>query len=531
MMTLSEVRTALFARLPSLAGKRNRSTFFWVVRVAIFLVAARFVILASSKRAFDSDDFNAAGQWNVTVDEARAQALARRANNATLGFGEIVYISLPARSDRQDAMHLIASIHGLNLHFMPGVDGESVHPKSVPDGGSQLRPPELGCWRAHANAWRRMLASRQETMLILEDDADFDVNVHQIFQRISMQMQHNSLRVEPPTEREIEAAPYGLDWDVMYLGQCSDYAGPRKDLSMVFDDPDAPQRARTHEHFVAMMQSLGVYGKAIGKTRVISPSYGPVCTLAYAITRRGAQRLLLNFSYLGLSTAVDVDILNKLQDGSIRGYTVTPPPFSSFRLNNEKDSDTVRQSTSEDGENQKPEKEEKDIGNIAGTSLNIRNSARHAMLVNLDRLNWEDYERAIPKNRESNAVVVQATDASEVAVPQFSGTPEEGKEASRQAGQAPLYEVIDSSDEVPAEVPAENTDAASSSSSVEQSADDVQEEKKQVDAGEGQQQQQQTTPSTAAEAKPAEENVEQQTPSSQQDTVAKIEDAPLAIAS
>ncbi|KAK9237834.1 hypothetical protein V1525DRAFT_403052 [Lipomyces kononenkoae] len=528
MMTPPDVRAAL-ARLPSpLAGKRTRSTFFWAVRVAIFLVAARYIILvASSKRAL-SDDFNTAAQQNVTIDEARAHALAGRARNATLGFGEIVYISLPTRSDRQDAMQLLASIHGLNVHLVPGVDGETVHPKSVPDGGSQLRPPELGCWRAHANAWRHMLASRQETMLILEDDADFDVNIHRIFERISMQMQHNSLRVVPPTEREIEAAPYGLDWDVMYLGQCSDYAGPRKDLAMAFDDPDAPQRAVTHEHFIAMMQSLGVYGKAIGKTRVVSPSYGPVCTLAYAITRRGAQRLLLNFSYLGLSTAVDVDMINKLQSGAIRGYTVTPPPFSSFRLNNEKDSDTIKPSTPEEGEKQKEVKEEKDIGNIAGTSLNIRNSARHAMLVNLDRQNWEDYEREMPRNKAANTAVA-VTDETEAQVPQFSGTPEEGKEASRKAGQAPLDEVTDSSGEQ-----AEKTDAAPSPSSVEQSADvpaapDHQVEEKQADAEENQASTQATTESVASEeTTPGEDSIEQ-TKGSQQDTVATIDDAPLAV--
>ncbi|KAK9360611.1 hypothetical protein V1504DRAFT_454051 [Lipomyces starkeyi] len=552
MVTLSDVRAA-FAHLPYLAaGKRSRSLLFWVSLSTLFLMAARYAILASSNREYDFYDLNPATHWNGTVD-ARARSLAARAHNATLGFGEIVYISLPSRTDRQDSMHLLASIHGLDLHLIPGVDGEAVHPKSVPDGGTHLRPAELGCWRAHADAWRHMLAGRQETMLILEDDADFDVNIHKIFERISTQMQHNRLRVVPPTEREIEAAPYGLDWDVLYLGQCSDYASPRKDLAQAFSDQDAPQRAVTHEHFVSMLQSFGVYGKAIGKTRVISPSYGPVCTLSYAITRRGAQRLLLNLSYLGLSTAVDVDMLNKLQAGAIRGYTITPPPFSAFRLNNEKDSDTKQQLSPEEIEKQKKEKDEKekDIGNIAGTSLNIRNSARHAMLVNLDRTNWEDYQRIIPSRKGTNTAVPVA-DGSEEPVAQFSGTPEEGKAASQEAGQAPLEEITDSSEtptpsdaasnssnpstdskseEAPADSQTEK--AGESPTSVEQSAEAATLPGENTAEGAGdetdQEKSEETTENTSDATTPGEDNVGQTT-TEEEDPVRTVEDVSLTVA-
>ncbi|KAK9323686.1 hypothetical protein V1517DRAFT_319565 [Lipomyces orientalis] len=547
MVSLSDVRAAL-VRLPSLAaGKRRRSLLVWIALTVVFLAAARFAVPTGSSIEYDSYYLSPAANWNGTV-EPSVRALAGRAHNASLGFGEIVYISLPARTDRQDAMNLLASIHGLDVHLIPGVDGDTVHPKSVPDGGSSLRPPELGCWRAHADAWRRMLASRQETMLILEDDADFDVHIHDIFERISTQMQHNRLRVAPPTEREIEAAPYGLDWDVMYLGQCSDYASPRRDLAQAFSDPDAPQRAITHEHFVGMLQSLGVYGKAIGKTRTISPSFGPVCTLAYAITRRGAQRLLLNFSYLGLSSAIDVDMLNKLQTGVIRGYTITPPPFNQFQLNNEKDSDTKVQLSPEELEKQKKEKEktEKDIGNLAGTSLNIRNSARHAMLVNLDRHNWEDYERVMPMpSKQATKTQILAADESDEPVPQFTGTPEEGKAASQKAGAAPLEEVTDSSSETPANESAEDSSSSSTESESEEAPADKPAEQTGAGEPEGDERDaslkqneestadqetavttDETTESSAEGTTPGEDAVEEST-SDEQEKNTEGEDAPL----
>ena len=41
--------------------------------------------------------------------------------NATLDFQEIIYLSMPYRTDRQDALSLIASVAGLKLTMFPGV--------------------------------------------------------------------------------------------------------------------------------------------------------------------------------------------------------------------------------------------------------------------------------------------------------------------------------------------------------------------------------------------------------------------------
>src|SRR4051812_31792767 len=41
--------------------------------------------------------------------------------NETLDFQEIIYLSMPYRTDRQDALSLIASVTGLKLTMLPGV--------------------------------------------------------------------------------------------------------------------------------------------------------------------------------------------------------------------------------------------------------------------------------------------------------------------------------------------------------------------------------------------------------------------------
>jgi hypothetical protein len=59
--------------------------------------------------------------------------------NATLDFQEIIYLSMPYRTDRQDALSLIAAAAGLKLTMMPGV---SVHSNETTYFVTHLNPSE-----------------------------------------------------------------------------------------------------------------------------------------------------------------------------------------------------------------------------------------------------------------------------------------------------------------------------------------------------------------------------------------------------
>ncbi|KAK9327851.1 hypothetical protein V1520DRAFT_23527 [Lipomyces starkeyi] len=328
--------------------------------------------------------------WNeslVIEPEPSIPDIASAAWNESLGFGEVLYVSMPDRTDRQDAMNLAASMSGLKLRLINGVDGGSISLKAIPDNNANkwtLRLSELGCWRAHADAWRYVIDSNIETALIIEDDIDWDKNVHQIFQDLSSQMQNSTLRLVPPTDREQTGAPYGLDWDVLIMGQCYDAAHPKRlDLVHVYDDPNVPSRKDTEEVFLKQMESLGVRGNDVGKKRLLSPAYGPICTMGYAITRRGAQRLLLNLSYLSLRGPVDMDMMWTLQEGKLRGYSITPPLFTAWRVGGQKDSDNKHD----------PNLPMSGKGNSGGWSNNIKSSARIAMVNELAMNNWMDYTK------------------------------------------------------------------------------------------------------------------------------------------
>lgn len=54
------------------------------------------------------------------------------ATNATLGFQKLYAISLPQRTDRQDALTLMSVLSGLDIEIAPGVLGETVMEKTIP---------------------------------------------------------------------------------------------------------------------------------------------------------------------------------------------------------------------------------------------------------------------------------------------------------------------------------------------------------------------------------------------------------------
>jgi hypothetical protein len=90
------------------------------------------------------------------------------------------------------------------------VNGKEIHPNARPESSGWLSAAQLGCWRAHANVWSRMLSENINTALIVEDDADWDVNVHDSFALVARHLRgSNVLRESNMTEYERERAPYG----------------------------------------------------------------------------------------------------------------------------------------------------------------------------------------------------------------------------------------------------------------------------------------------------------------------------------
>jgi hypothetical protein len=101
------------------------------IRILQVLVASTVVLtLFFSFNHFGSENLKDKVAGHVKVPDRLSsanlpfgggRAPEQKPANATLDFQEIIYLSMPYRTDRQDALSLIAGVTGLKLTMIPGV--------------------------------------------------------------------------------------------------------------------------------------------------------------------------------------------------------------------------------------------------------------------------------------------------------------------------------------------------------------------------------------------------------------------------
>jgi hypothetical protein len=87
---------------------------------AVLLVSFFFIVnqLGSDTWKGSASDY---ARLPESLSRGGSKAPEPKPANATLDFQEIIYLSLPYRTDRQDALSLIAAVSGLKLTMLPGV--------------------------------------------------------------------------------------------------------------------------------------------------------------------------------------------------------------------------------------------------------------------------------------------------------------------------------------------------------------------------------------------------------------------------
>lgn len=94
----------------------------------------------------------------------------------------VMLINLPRSTDRLARMRQRLKELGLDYELLPAVDGRADwdHLRSTVDVtaferhvGRDVLPGEVGCYHSHLQAWRRLLASDAQVLLVLEDDMVF----------------------------------------------------------------------------------------------------------------------------------------------------------------------------------------------------------------------------------------------------------------------------------------------------------------------------------------------------------------------
>ncbi|CZR51790.1 uncharacterized protein PAC_01667 [Phialocephala subalpina] len=260
---------------------------------------------------------------------------------------------MPSRTDRRDATTLAFATSNLAIEFIEGVKGDSIPENAFPPGDSteSIKLPKgiKGSWRSHMNALQHIVHKNLSTAVIFEDDVDWDIHLTTQLrtfalasrllsnQNFSTDLPHYNVQTSnnPETEESIHnntspnpisenlyslplsrvpslyptptLSPYGdpTKWDVLWLGHCgvgfphaptSPTTSPNSAniLLTLQNDTTVPSPKHLRAHPFGPLDALAtshsphtrVYHRATG---------GALCTVAYAVSQRGARRLLAEF--------------------------------------------------------------------------------------------------------------------------------------------------------------------------------------------------------------------------------------------
>ncbi|TGO80465.1 hypothetical protein BPOR_1758g00010 [Botrytis porri] len=249
-----------------------------------------------------------------------------RASNATLGFEKVVVIGLREHSDTRDAIVLSASLTGFEIQFVDGIKSDEVVDKAKPpvhflNGGA------MGPWRGHMNVIRSIVENKLASVFIMEDDVDWDIRLRTQLPELAKGIR--TLSHIPLSQRQ--HSPYGDDWDMLWLGHCGEelpsafLIGKKDEIYRIDNDETvAPKSSQPY------LQTLADYPE---RTRIVHKAGSPKCTLGYAVSYRGAQKILMAAVKGGNNLPVDNALASLCRDGylDMKCFSVEPQIFQYYK--------------------------------------------------------------------------------------------------------------------------------------------------------------------------------------------------------
>lgn len=222
-------------------------------------------------------------------------------------------------------MSLAARLTDLDIEYVDGVqiDLGSDARKYLPPmtDNPQLSSGAVGAYRAHMNVLRRIIEQNITTALVLEGDVDWDIRIksqmHKFARASRMLLEpgqedrHWNVAESLPSDSSNPSSPYGdVDrWDLSWLGHCGARFPPadgnvpsgRVELR---DDITVPEQ----QHVEIQWGGKAILDEYPPHTRVVSRAWGNVCSLAYGITQKGAQKFLYELGIRKLTDPADLMI-------------------------------------------------------------------------------------------------------------------------------------------------------------------------------------------------------------------------------
>ena len=258
--------------------------------------------------------------------------------NSTLGFGKIYAVSRKA-SPRRASLLNAASLTGLDITIpvQPVWSDEAVASIRAPVNSAVDRGSAMA-WLGHRNVLEKFLKSTDETALIIEDDIDWDTRLR------TKQIPQTAYAIRELLDSR-EGGYYGSSdlWDIIWLGHCGDYFNRSKgsDIPSIksYNDPAMPNREELHPWTRNFLQEIGAKEN---QQRLVHQSVRPLCTFAYGITRRAAERVYNDLTVREPQRdtehpckAYDVRLLEGCRDEGLKCISVNPELFHHSDLGSE----------------------------------------------------------------------------------------------------------------------------------------------------------------------------------------------------
>lgn len=209
-------------------------------------------------------------------------------------------------------------------------------------------------WLGHIDLLKLVLQNGWGSALILEDDMDWDVDIRN-------QTRHIASGVRALTGGAGEGGqPYGSDWDVLWMGHCSDPANSKKPMIVWPDDTVGPmdEYRGLNRHITTVLHD---------GQRSVHYAENAACSFAYAVSAKGVREVL-RLASLGHGGAFDLMLMSACRDENLTCISVNPEVFDPYRP---ADSELSEVRAADQGEIVGSP-----VGDSTGTTDNIRQSAR-----------------------------------------------------------------------------------------------------------------------------------------------------------
>ena len=133
----------------------------------------------------------------------------------------------------------------------------------------------------------RIVENDLSSALILEDDVDWDIRLKDQLADFA----RGSRYLLNITESAKTHSPYGDGWDVLWVGLCRDeLAKDDPQLFIINEDPSVPNFANLRAKDEPHLKEHGEH------SRLVHMAGGPVCSFGYAVSNKGARKLLYALS-------------------------------------------------------------------------------------------------------------------------------------------------------------------------------------------------------------------------------------------